>query len=474
MTESPYETVIGLEVHVQLALRSKLFSASPSEAGGEPNRRVSLYDLALPGVLPVLNDAAVDLALRAALALRGDVQQRSRFARKNYFYPDLPKGYQISQYAEPYCQGGEVPLGDGRSGRLVRIHLEEDAGKTIHTDAGSLVDLNRAGVALIEIVGEPDLHAPSDAAAFLTHLKQILQYAGVSDCDMEKGSLRCDANISLRAAGSSALGTKVEIKNLNSIKMVQRALEYEQRRQAALLSAGRPVPQETRLWNDERGETGSLRSKESAQDYRYFPDPDLPPLSISPARIERVRAELPELPAARAARFAAEYGLPAYDIDVLLADRAVADWFEAVARDAGDAKLASNWVMGEVLRVLNETGQKIGTFALRPTQLAGLLRALRDERVSHQAAKKVFQQMLAERCDADVAIAALGLEQIRDPGELQRVVERVLAQNAAIVADVRAGKQKARHALKGLVMRETGGRAHPGLLDDLLREQLGA
>jgi aspartyl-tRNA(Asn)/glutamyl-tRNA(Gln) amidotransferase subunit B len=473
MSVAGFDTVIGLEVHVQLGLRTKLFSASPNDFGAEPNTRVSSYDAALPGVLPVLNDAAIDLALRAALALGCELREQSRFERKNYFYPDLPKGYQISQYSEPYCVGGVVPLGDGRSGRLTRIHLEEDAGKTIHTDAGSLVDLNRAGVALIEIVGEPDLSAPADAAAFLQSLKQILQFAAVSDCDMERGSLRCDANVSLRPAGSRGLGAKVEIKNVNSIRMVQRALEYEERRQAALLAAGKPVRQETRGWHEERGETVALRSKESAHDYRYFPDPDLPPLVITPERIARVRAALPELPAARAARFAREYGLPDYDVAVLLQDRHVADWFETVARGAGDAKLASNWVMGEVLRVLNESGGSIREFTLPPQELVGLLQALQAGRVSHQAAKKVFQQMLATGAGTEAALAMLGLEQQSDPAQLRPVVAQVLAENAPIVAELRAGKQKARHALKGLVMRATKGRANPAVVDTLLADLLG-
>jgi aspartyl-tRNA(Asn)/glutamyl-tRNA(Gln) amidotransferase subunit B len=467
-----FETVIGLETHVQLALRSKLFSRAPVAFGGEPNTRVAVQDLGLPGVLPVPNADAVRLAVRAALAFGASVRPSSTFARKNYLYPDLPKGYQISQYEQPYCSGGAVPLGDGRACPLVRIHLEEDAGKLVHGDAGTLVDLNRAGVALIEIVSEPDLRSPADAHAYLENLKRILQYAEVSECDMEKGSLRCDANVSLRARGATTLGTKVEIKNLNSFKMVQRALEYEERRQAAVLAAGGRVLQETRLWNDETGETAAMRSKESAHDYRYFPDPDLPPLVIEPALVAEVRAALPELPAARRARFVSEHGLPEYDADVLLADRHVAEYFERVARATGDAKTASNWVMGEVLRALGERGGDVRAFPVTSERLAALIGGVRDGRVNHQAAKKVFQHLLAHGGEVDEAIRTLGLEQISDEAELAAVVRAVLAENARSVADVRAGKEKAFHALKGAVMRATRGKANPALADALLRRAL--
>ena len=469
-----YETVIGLEVHVQLATRSKLFSAAPVGHGGEPNTRVVAIDLGLPGVLPAPNAAAIRLAVQAALALEGEVQATSRFARKHYFYPDLPKGYQISQYEAPFCRGGRVPLGDGRFAALERIHLEEDAGKLQHTPQGSLVDYNRAGVPLIEIVGQPDLRTPEDAHRFLTNLRQILRYAGVSECDMEQGSLRCDANISLRPAQTTALGTKVEIKNLNSFKMVQRALEYERHRQAALLSAGGRVAAETRQWNDEAGETLPLRSKEQAPDYRYFPDPDLPPLRIDAGWLAQARAALPELPAARRARFLAEFALPAYDADVLLAERQVADYFEAVARDCGDAKSASNWVMGEVLRLLAESGQDRRGFPVPPAELAALLRALQQGRVSHAAAKKVFAQMAATGTGTEAALAGTGLEQIRDAGSLEPVVRRVLLANPKAVADYRAGKQKALDSLKGLVMRETKGKADPQLVHALLLQCMPA
>ncbi|MHC4814568.1 MAG: Asp-tRNA(Asn)/Glu-tRNA(Gln) amidotransferase subunit GatB [Planctomycetota bacterium] len=463
-----YETVIGLEVHVQLGLRTKLFSATEYAFGGKPNTRVSVIDLGLPGVLPRLNKAALRVAIRAALALEGEIQRNTRFDRKNYFYPDLPKGYQISQYEHPYCTGGRVPLTDGRYSQLERIHLEEDAGKNIHAEGGSLVDLNRAGSALVEIVGKPDLGSPTDAHTFLQNLKQILQYAGVSECDMEKGSLRCDANISVRPKDSTELGTKVEIKNLNSFKMVQRALEYEARRQAAVLGNGGTIEQETRHWNDERGETATMRTKESAQDYRYFPEPDLPPVEVPQALVDAVRAEMPELPAARKQRFAQDYALPEYDVDVLLADREVADYFELVAKATGDAKAASNWMMTEVMRVMNETQVAIADFPIDAPRLAGLIAAQQQGTVNRNAARRVFQHMLEHADDAATAIRKLGLQQISDAAELSAIVQQVIDQNPQPVADYRGGKEKALHALKGLVMRETRGRSNPQTVEELL------
>ncbi len=470
---SGFETVIGLEVHVQLNLRSKLFSPSPVGFGGEPNSRVSVVELGLPGVLPVVNEKAIEVAVRAAIALDAEVQHETKFDRKNYFYADLPKGFQTSQFDKPFCRGGRVPLGDGRYGALNRIHLEEDAGKNMHADAGSTVDLNRAGVTLCEIVGEPDLHTPEDAAAFLENLKQILQYSGVSDCDMEKGSLRCDANVSLRPQGSTELGDKVEIKNLNSFKMVQRALEYEERRQAATLSAGGKIVQETRLWNDEKGETASMRSKEDAHDYRYFPEPDLPPLFIEQSFVDEIRRTLPELPDARRARYASDFGLPEYDIGVLTADHALGEYFEAVTAQGGNAKEAANWVMTEVQRALNETHTKIADFSIAPDRLGELIAAQGLGKVSRQAAKKVFNHMLETGDDAATAIRELGLEQISDTGALEAIVQQVVDANPKPVEDYRAGKQKALHALKGLCMRETKGKANPAVVEELLLKLLG-
>ena len=470
---SDFEVTIGLEVHVQLEVKTKLFAPSRYGSGGEPNSRVSVVELGLPGVLPVLNARALELAVRAGIALEGQINPRTRFDRKNYFYPDLPKGYQISQFDQPFCTGGRVPLGDGRYGQLERIHLEEDAGKTTHTGGGSLIDLNRAGAALIEIVGRPDLHSPQDAYALLTNLKQILQYSGVSECDMEKGLLRCDANISVRRCGQAELGTKVEIKNLNSFKMVQRALEYEARRQIATLANGGVIQQETRLWNEEKGESAAMRTKESADDYRYFPDPDLPPVHIPSDWVDELRAEMPELPAARRQRFITEYSLPEYDADVLLQDRHVATYFEGCAQACGDAKLASNWVMTEVLRTLKETRIDISQFPISAARLGALIRSQLAGEISRNAARQVFEHLLSHDMDAEAAVASLGLAQISDRGELTDIIQAVLDANPQPVADFKAGKQKALHALQGLTMKATGGRANPTLVQEILRRVLG-
>jgi aspartyl-tRNA(Asn)/glutamyl-tRNA(Gln) amidotransferase subunit B len=467
-----YTTVIGLEVHVQLATASKLFSPAPVASLGDPNTRVQLVDLGLPGVLPRPNAAAMALAVRAALALDGAVQEVSRFARKNYFYPDLPKGYQISQFEEPFCLGGAVPLGEGRSCRLHRIHLEEDAGKLTHTDIGTLVDLNRAGVALVEIVSEPDLRDPADAHAFLVHLREILRFAGVSDCDMELGSMRCDANVSLMPAGSQQYGTKVEIKNLNSMKMVQRALEYEQRRQTAVLAAGGKIAAETRGWNDTKGETRSQRSKENAPDYRYFPDPDLPPLVLSAEFVAEVRAQLPELPDQRRARYRSAFGLPDYDIGVLTQDRALGDWFEAVVAAGIEAKTASNWVMTGVLQTMRERTTPLESLRVTPLRLASLLRLVDAGTLTHGAAQRVFTWMLEHDGEPTQGVQELGLARLTDPAQLQPLVLLAIAALPAAVADVRAGIERPFDALKGHVMRATRGRADPGVVDALLRAQI--
>jgi aspartyl-tRNA(Asn)/glutamyl-tRNA(Gln) amidotransferase subunit B len=471
---SGYTTVIGLEVHVQLQTASKLFSPAPVAALGDANTRVHAIDMAIPGMLPRLNAVAVALAVRAALALDGEVQRSSRFARKNYFYPDLPKGYQISQYEEPFCRGGRVPLGDGRFGALQRIHLEEDAGKLIHTDVGTLVDLNRAGVPLIEIVGLPDLRTPVEAHAYLTHLREILVFAGVSDCDMELGSLRCDANVSLMPVGSDRFGTKVEIKNLNSFKMVQRALEYEERRQAAILAAGGTIQAETRLWNEEKGETRPMRSKETAPDYRYFPDPDLPPLLLDDAFVTAQRTALGELPHARRERYRASYSLPDYDIALLTSDKALGDYFEAVAAACGEPKTASNWVMTEVLQMLRDRHLSLAAFPVSPQRLGELLRIVDRGAITVVSARAAFSRMLERGEDAAAAIAALGLTKITDEAVLAPLCEQAIAANAAAVADLRAGKQRAFDALKGHVMRATKGKADPVVVDRLLRQLLGS
>ncbi|MBL9076257.1 MAG: Asp-tRNA(Asn)/Glu-tRNA(Gln) amidotransferase subunit GatB [Planctomycetes bacterium] len=469
-----FTTVIGLEVHVQLATQSKLFSPAPSGALGDPNTRVHAIDLGLPGVLPRPNAAAVELAVRAALALGGDVQRVSRFARKNYFYPDLPKGYQISQFESPVCLGGAVPLGAGRSCRLQRIHIEEDAGKLVHGELGTLVDLNRAGMPLIEIVGEPDLRAPADAQAFLLHLREILRYAAVSDCDMELGSMRCDANISLMPIGSDRYGTKVELKNLNSPKMVQRALEYEERRQAAILAAGGRIAAETRGWNDEAGESRPQRSKESAPDYRYFPDPDLPPLVIDDARIEAQRARLGELPQQRRDRYRSAFGLPEHDVVALTQDRAVGEWFEAAVQTGVDAKTASNWIQSDVLPAWRDRGGPLAEFPVTPQRLHELLQLLAQGTLTQVTARRVFRHMVAHAGSAATAVQQLGLSRIDDADTLAPLVAGALAALPEAAAAVRAGKERALDALKGHVMRATKGRADPDAVDRLLRAALAA
>jgi aspartyl-tRNA(Asn)/glutamyl-tRNA(Gln) amidotransferase subunit B len=466
------QPTIGLEVHVQLATTSKLFSPTSSTAGGEPNTRVHAIDLGLPGMLPVPNARAVALAVRAALALDGNVQQSSRFARKHYFYPDLPKGYQISQYEQPYCRGGRVPLGADRYCALERIHLEEDAGKLMHGDAGTLVDLNRAGTALIEIVSLPELHTAADTHAFLWHLREILRFCGVSDCDMELGSLRCDANVSMAKHGAP-LGTKVEIKNLNSFKMVQRAIEYEERRQAALLAAGARVEQETRLWNEEHGETRSMRGKEFAEDYRYFPDPDLPPLSIGDELQRTERAHIGELPAARRERYRRDFGLPAYDIDLLTQDKAIGDWFEQVVAAGAEPKAASNWVMTEVLQQARSRAVGVADLPLQPAVLAELLQLVDSGALTVASARRAFAHLLQHGGTAQRAVDELGLRRIADAAVLGPLADAAIAALPAAAESVRGGGDRALDALKGHVMRATKGKADPLLLDRLLRERLG-
>jgi aspartyl-tRNA(Asn)/glutamyl-tRNA(Gln) amidotransferase subunit B len=474
MSASAFTTVIGLEVHVQLATHSKLFSPAPAAALGDPNTRVHWIDLGLPGVLPQCNARAIELAVRAALALGSTVQRRSRFARKHYFYPDLPKGYQISQYDEPLARGGAVPIGGGRSCRLHRLHVEEDAGKLTHTDAGTLVDLNRAGVPLVEIVGEPDLRSPADAQEFLRELRHRLRFCGVSDCDMELGSMRCDANISLMPAGATAFGTKVELKNLNSPKMVQRALEYEERRQTAVLAAGGKVAAETRGWNDEIGESRPLRSKEQAPDYRYLPDPDLPVLVVDDAAIAAAQASVGELPDARGQRYRERLGLPEPDVEQLLAERAIGDWFERVVAAGIEPKTAANWTIADVLPALHARGGTLAKFPIAPDRLAELLRLLAAGALTQVACKRVFAHLLDHDQAPVAALRELGLDRITDAEVLRPLVHAAIAALPEAAAAVRAGKQKAFDALKGNVMRATRGRADPAIVDELLRASLAA
>jgi aspartyl-tRNA(Asn)/glutamyl-tRNA(Gln) amidotransferase subunit B len=478
--EPEYEAVIGLEVHAQLLTASKIFCGCSTRFGEAPNSQTCPVCLGLPGVLPVLNKKAVEFAIRTALAVRGSIAAHSVFARKNYFYPDLPKDYQISQYELPLSTGGFVEInnnGMARRVRIRRVHLEEDAGKLLHAGTMdraeySLVDFNRCGVPLIEMVTEPDLRTPEAAAEFLKELRATLQYLGVSQGNMEEGNLRCDANVSVRPAGSTDLGVKTEVKNMNSFKNVQRALEYEIERQIRRLKSGQPIVQETHLWDATQGITLPMRGKEEAHDYRYFPEPDLVPLEISPAWVAEIAASLPEFPAERRQRFVQVYGLPEYDAAVLTASKALADFFEECTHRHRDVKLVSNWIMSELLGYLNREGKEITESPVTPAQLAGLLKLIQEGVISGKIAKVVFEEMYQTGKSPEAIIREKGLIQITDQEELGRIVDQVLAENPGPVSDFRGGKEKALTALVGAVMRATKGKANPQLVNDLLREKL--
>ena len=471
-----YETVIGLECHAQLLTRSKLFCGCRAGFGDPPNANVCPVCVGLPGALPVLNRRAVELAARMALAVSCRINPSSVFARKNYFYPDLPKGYQISQYDRPLAEEGAVEI-QTASGRkrvaIERIHMEEDAGKLLHEgfrDAStkSGVDFNRSGVPLIEIVSRPELSSPEEAVAYAESLREILQYAEVSDADMEKGNFRCDGNVSLRPRGSPALGTRVEIKNLNSFRFLGRALAYEVARQAALLDDGARVVQETRLYDPDADETHPMRSKEEAHDYRYFPDPDLPPLKLGVEEIEDIRGGLPELPAAKRARFTAELGLPAYDAEVLTGSRALADYFEEAARRSGNPKAASNWVMSDVLRKLKESQASIEAFPITPAALSDLVALVDRGAVSGKMAREVFEKMYAGGGEAAAIIEREGLSQISDPAAIEQVVRELVDSRPDLVAQYRAGEEKVLGFFVGQVMKATRGQANPKLAREIL------
>ena len=476
---SAWETVIGLEIHAQLATRSKIFSGAATAYGAAPNSQACLVDLGYPGVLPVLNAEAVRMAVRFGLAIDARIARQSVFARKNYFYPDLPKGYQISQYELPIVATGaiEIVLEDGTVKRIgvTRAHLEEDAGKSLHEGLGALtgIDLNRAGTPLIEIVSEPELRSAKEAVAYMKKVHTLVRYLEICDGNMQEGSFRCDANVSVRPVGTEKFGTRAEIKNINSFRYVEKAIQYEVARQIELIESGGKVIQETRLWDPDKGETRSMRSKEEANDYRYFPDPDLLPLEIDEAYIEAVRAALPELPDAKAARFVCEYGLSAYDALVLTASRDLADYYEAVVRAVPtQPKLAANWVMGELSAALNKDGLEIDSGRLSAEGLAGLLARIADETISGKIAKDVFEAMWASGESADALIEAKGLKQITDTGAIEQAIEAVMAKNPAQLAEFRAGKDKLFGFFVGQVMKATQGKANPAQLNELLKKKL--
>jgi aspartyl-tRNA(Asn)/glutamyl-tRNA(Gln) amidotransferase subunit B len=479
---SAYETVVGLEVHAQLKTESKIFCACSTRFGARPNTQVCPVCLGLPGVLPVLNERAVRFAVMTGLAVGSVISGRSVFARKNYFYPDLPKGYQISQYDRPLCSGGGVDIHvDGVSKRigLVRIHLEEDAGKSIHPEGRegvttTLVDLNRSGVPLIEIVSEPEIRSGAEAYDYLIRLKQTLMYLDVCDGNMEEGSLRCDANVSVRPRGQVEFGTKTEVKNMNSFRNVERAIAFETERQIRLLESGGRVVQETLLWNADKGQAESMRSKEEAHDYRYFPEPDLLPLDLTPGWIESVRSGLPELPQQICERLMREFEIPAYDAEVLTETRALAQYYEEVARRAGNGKLASNWVMTEVNGIRNKKGQSIEEFPIRPDRLGTLVKMIAEERISGKIGKQLFELMLTQPEGPEELVMARGLLPIDDESSLRALAREVIAANPGPVAEVKAGKERTFAFLVGQAMKQSRGRAHPEKIQDALRKELSA
>ncbi len=477
---SQWEVVIGLETHAQLNTRSKIFSGAATAFGAEPNVQACAVDIALPGVLPVLNRSAVECAIKFGLAVGARIAPRSVFARKNYFYPDLPKGYQISQFELPVVSGGTVTIRVGeqeKAVRLTRAHLEEDAGKSLHEDfhGRTGIDLNRAGTPLLEIVSEPDMRSAAEAVAYAKALHALVRWIGICDGNMQEGSFRCDANVSVRRPGGP-LGTRAEIKNLNSFRFLEEAINFEVRRQTELIEDGGQVVQETRLYDPDRRETRSMRSKEDAQDYRYFPDPDLLPLEIQPAWVEAVKAGMPELPDAMRNRFVAQYGLSAYDATTLAATRETAAYFEdcVAAGGAENAKLCANWIMGELAARLNREDKDIAEAPVTPAQLAGLVRRIADNTISNKIGRDVFDALWnGEGADADAVIAAKGLKQITDTGAIEAIIDEVLAANPKSVEEFRAGKEKAFNALVGQAMKATKGKANPQQVNELLRRKLG-
>jgi len=478
-----WEVVIGLETHTQLQTKSKIFSGASTEFGAEPNTQACIVSLAMPGVLPVLNKEAVKCAIKFGLAINAHIAPRSVFARKNYFYPDLPKGYQISQFELPVVGKGEVTIQVGSGDKayektigITRAHLEEDAGKSVHgaQQGMSGIDLNRAGTPLLEIVTEPDMRSAAEAVAYAKKLHELVQWIGICDGNMQEGSFRCDVNVSVRPKGSDKLGTRREIKNLNSFKFMQQAIEYETRWQIETIEDGGTIQQATVLFNPDTGETRAMRTKEEANDYRYFPDPDLLPLAISEADISAVKAEMPELPEAMQARFQAQYGLPAYDANILTSGLALANYFVATVDAGCDAKLAANWVMGSVAAKLNAEDKAISESPISPSALASLIKRIQDGTISNNGAKQVFEAMWAGEGNVDSIIESKGLKQVSDTGAIEAIVDEVLAANAAMVEEFKSGKEKAFNALVGQAMKASKGKANPAQVNEILKKKLGA
>ena len=472
-----WEVVIGLETHTQLQTKSKIFSGASTAFGAEPNTQACVVSIALPGVLPVLNKEAVKCAIKFGLAVNAEIASRSVFARKNYFYPDLPKGYQISQYELPVVGKGSLTIQVGdeeKTIRITRAHLEEDAGKSLHGDVEGMtgIDLNRAGTPLLEIVTEPDMRSAAEAVAYAKKLHELVQWIGICDGNMQEGSFRCDVNVSVRKKGSDKLGTRREIKNLNSFKFMQQAIEYETRWQIETLEDGGTIHQATVLFNPDTGETRAMRSKEEANDYRYFPDPDLLPLAVSEQDINAVKAEMPDLPEAMKARFVREYSLSSYDATALTTSRDLATYFVAVVSAGTDAKMAANWVMGSIAAKLNAEDKLIADSPIVPASLAQLLQRIGDGTVSNNAAKQVFEAMWSGEADADTIIANKGLKQVTDSGAIEAIIDEVLATNIAMVEEFKAGKEKAFNALVGQAMKASKGKANPAQVNEILKKKL--
>ncbi len=472
----PYETVIGLEVHAELLTNTKIFCGCSTEFGKNPNENVCPICLGMPGTLPVLNKGVLELAVMAGLSLNCEIAEFSKFDRKNYFYPDLPKAYQISQFDLPIAKNGHVEIevnGEKKKVRINRIHMEEDAGKLVHASGGeSLVDFNRTGVPLIEVVTEPDIRSPAEAKAYLEELKNILQYTEVSDCKMEEGSLRCDANVSIMPRGSKEFGTKAEVKNMNSFKAVEKALEYEIDRQVKALEFDERIVQETRRWDESKQVTISMRSKEEAHDYRYFPEPDLPPIVMETAMLDKIRSRIPELPAEKKDRFMKEYNLSSYDAGVLTSDKKIAEFFDECAKDYQNPKKAANWVMGDILGALNEDHKEIDEIKITPDMLVELCKLEEDGTISSKLAKEVFEEMYSSGEKPGEIVEKRGLKQISDQGELEQFVEEVIQDNPEAVEDYKNGKDKGMGFMVGQVMKKTKGKANPQLVNDLLQEKL--